>query len=84
MRHIRLKLKKEKIKIIICKAVQTRKLNKILLLNFCLAHLVPDGNDFYLKQFFQIFVEILKLDEGRNSWGKKTTLTAGFHESFTF
>jgi hypothetical protein len=54
----------------ICKAVQTRKLNKILLLNFCLAHLVPDGNEFLsdLKQFFQIFVGILKLNEGRNSW----------------
>jgi hypothetical protein len=80
MRLIRQKLKKEKIKIIICKAVQTRKLNKILLLNFCLAHLVPDGNDFlwHLKQFFQIFVEILKLAEGRNSWGEEDNLNSGF------
>jgi hypothetical protein len=77
MRHIRQKLKKEKIKIIICKAVQTRKLNKA---NFCFAHLVPDGNDFLsqLKQFFQIFVEILKLDEGRNSWWEEDNFNSGF------
>jgi hypothetical protein len=64
----------------ICKAVQTRKLNKILLLNFCLAHLVPDGNEFLsdLKQFFQIFVGILKLNEGRNSWWEEDNLNSGF------
>jgi hypothetical protein len=75
------KIKKRKNQIIIiCKAVQIRKLNKILLLNFCLAHLLTNGIDFlsHLKQFFQIFVEILKLDEGRNSWWEEDNFNSGF------